>query len=36
MLMQEIDNNVFVWFIDNKNHVRVFDVDANDWDSAKV
>ena len=36
MLMQEIDKNVFVWFVDDSHYVRAFDVDTNDWDAAKV
>ena len=26
MLMQEIDKNVFVWFVDDSNFVRAFDL----------
>eukprot|EP01083_Nonionella_stella_P245456 853148_1 len=36
MLIHEVDKNLFVWFVDQNNHVRAFDVDTNDWDAAKV
>eukprot|EP01084_Bolivina_argentea_P201909 345053_1 len=36
MLIQEIKNDIYVWFIDNRNIVRAFDCDTNKWDQMKV
>eukprot|EP01083_Nonionella_stella_P205504 748292_1 len=35
MFIQEIDKNIFVWFIDAEGVVRAYDYDANSWDSDK-
>eukprot|EP01083_Nonionella_stella_P132527 402952_1 len=35
MFIQEIDKNIFVWFIDAEGVVRAYDYDANSWDADK-
>eukprot|EP01083_Nonionella_stella_P119976 359034_1 len=35
MFIQEIDKNIFVWFIDQEGVVRAYDYDANSWDADK-
>eukprot|EP01083_Nonionella_stella_P292713 995592_1 len=35
MFIQEINKNIFVWFIDAEGVVRAYDYDANSWDADK-